>query len=89
MKNKIFKNWIKDNLRFIAAQCFFIWLGVKWKKFGIFINSALAYFSTGKPLFSLSDATYPWVIGNGTTLCLNVVAVGQTFVQSWSVDIRK
>ena len=38
-----------DNSLFKAAQCFLIWLGVKWRKFGIFISSMLAYLPGGIP----------------------------------------
>ena len=71
----------------MAAQCFLICGGVKWKKLGIFISSVFAYLTGGRPLFSDGFFMKPCRIGSGIAFALKPLAVGQTLVQSWSTDI--
>ena len=68
---------------FNAAHCLWIAGGVKWRKFGIFINSALANFPGG----AAPGTTHPWCKGNGTLAGWKTRATGQTEGQSWSTGI--
>lgn len=68
---------------FNASQCLCIAGGVRCKKFGIFISSALAYLLGG----AMSFSWYPWRNGRGTEAGWKVRAPGHTDGQSWSIGI--
>uniref|UniRef100_A0A182VA11 Uncharacterized protein n=1 Tax=Anopheles merus TaxID=30066 RepID=A0A182VA11_ANOME len=69
---------------FSASHCRLMTGGVKCKKFGIFISSALANLPGD---IWLRFVTYPCRIGSGTADGLNVRGPGHTAPQSWSVAI--
>ena len=64
-----------------AAQCFVTTGGVKWRKLGIFINSALAHLEgTTCALVCVT----PCLTGRGTTAGWNVLPAGHTSPHDWS-----
>ena len=65
----------------IASQCLLMAGGVKCKKFGIFINSTLAYFPGVDCPFKCAK---PCLTGKGTDAGWKVLGPGQTEGQSWS-----
>lgn len=74
LTNKMFILFSASHWRFITG-------GVRWRKLGIFISSAFAHLSgVGCP-----EAGYPCRTGKGTVAGWNVLAVGHTLPQSWSV----
>lgn len=68
---------------FNAWHCLSMAGGVKWRKLGIFINSAFANLPGGVA----PGTTQPWCNGNGTLAGWKDLATGHTEGQSWSVGI--
>ena len=73
--------YIKILLR--ASQCLLMAGGVRWRKFGIFISSALANLPGGV----FPGLTKPWCRGRGTLAGWKDLATGHTEGQSWSTGI--
>ena len=66
-----------------ASHCLLMAGGVKCKKLGIFMSSALANF----PGVDLWEGTKPCRTGNGTVAGWKLRGPGHTAPQSWSTDI--